>query len=169
MALPKISTHNRGFSLIEILIVIGLFAMIAGVTLIVSMDSFRGHSFYSERNVLISTIQKARSQAISNMCFGGGCVDGKPHGVHIESTQYTVFQGSSWAGRDSAIDEVVSITSKSVTASGFVDVIFEQLTGEATFSPSSSHDIVLTDSAGKDSSTITITQAGRICIDDPSC
>ncbi len=160
---------SRGFSLIEVMIVLGLFALIGGLGLIISMDTYRGHNFGSERNVLLSTLEKARSQAISNMCFGAGCTDGKKHGVHVTPTGYTIFQGSSWGSRDTAVDEVVALESASVVISGLTDVIFAELEGTASFNPVGSHTITLTDSSGKDSSTVSITSEGRICSDEPAC
>ena len=133
------------------------------------MDSYRGHSFRSERDVLVSVLQKARSQAVSNMCFGAGCTDGKQHGVHIESNQYTIFQGATWAARDPAVDEVTAIQSKTITAVGFTDVVFAELSGTAAFTPAGATSTTLTDTAGKDTSIISITPEGRICWDDPSC
>jgi prepilin-type N-terminal cleavage/methylation domain-containing protein len=171
MASRRVSIRNKnsGFSLIEILIVLGIFAFVAALTLFVSLDVYRGDSFHAEEDRLFTSLEKARSQAISNMCFGPGCTDGKPHGVHFATTQYTIFQGASWATRDTALDEVVPIQSKTITVTGFTDVLFIQLVGTATFNPAGSNTLLLKDTAGKDVSTIYVTSEGRLCTDDPSC
>ncbi len=129
MVLPRTYIHkrsSRGFTLIEILVVMGLFVILAGFGLFVSMDSFRGYMFRNERDVVISLLQKARSQAINNMCFGGGCTGGKAHGVHFGPGQYVVFQGLSYVSRDSAVDEVTPVENNASSVVGS-DVIFSPL------------------------------------------
>lgn len=127
---------TRGFSLIEIVVVIGLFSIIAAFGLFVSMDDLRGYRFHTERDVVVSVLHKARSQAVNNMCFGGGCTDGKPHGVHFMAGQYVIFQGSTYATRDTALDEVVPQEDGATTVTGPTDVIFAQLSGMVTTNPS---------------------------------
>ena len=148
--------------MIEILVVMAIFVIIAGFALFVSMDSFRGFSFRSERDTIITLLQKARSQAVSNVCLGSSCADGKAHGVHYDlgidchpgSRYYLIFQGSTFAGRDSAVDECVSVNSNAaVTMSG--DIIFNQLDG-------ASNGGTVNISADFHSSTTTITSDGQI-------
>ncbi|HVV39079.1 MAG TPA: prepilin-type N-terminal cleavage/methylation domain-containing protein [Candidatus Paceibacterota bacterium] len=165
-SLPRQS--SRGFTLIEIVVVMGLLAVVGGVTLIVSMDSFRGYTFRSEVSTLTAVLQKARSQAVNNMCFGAGCTNGKPHGIHIEGNTYTIFQGASYAARDQAQDEMITPQSKAVTLSGITDVVFTELSGAAATLPSGAPAIILSDNAGKTSS-VSINAEGRICADAASC
>ena len=169
MASLKISTVKKGFTLIELLVVMGLLTFVGGFSLIVSMDSFRGQTFHSERDTLLSTLEKARSQAINNMCFGPGCTNGKAHGVHIQNNQYTIFQGVSFATRDIALDEVIAPKSKALSITGITDVIFAALSGGATTLPAGVASIILTDTTGKDSSSVTVNAEGRLCFEDASC
>lgn len=126
----KTSIHSRGFTLTEILIVMSLITMVAGFSSIMSMDNYRSYSFSNERDLLVAVLHKARSQAINNMCLGASCTDGKPHGVHMAPGQYTIFQGASFATRDSAVDENIQ-TSAPVTVTGINDIVFVQLSGGA--------------------------------------
>lgn len=164
MALAKIFTDKKktpGFTLIEILVVIGLFTIVGSLALIVSMDDYRGFSTRNERDTLISILQRARSQSINNMCFGAFCTDGKSHGVHITSDSYTIFQGVSFAARDMDVDEVITIEDKGITLSGFTDVVFNALSGDATTAPLEVWSLALIDSSGR-VSTITVNSKGRI-------
>ena len=159
MALPKIYTHSRGkagITLVEILIVIALFAFVGGSALIISMDSYRGFSFRNERDVIISALQKARSQAINNMCFGASCTDGKAHGLHVASPNLTLFQGGSYSVAD-PLNEVISANNNSAVLSGLTDVVFAQLSGDVA-SPGT---ITVTDTS-LHTSSITINSEGRI-------
>jgi prepilin-type N-terminal cleavage/methylation domain-containing protein len=156
MALPKISTRStHGFTLTEILIVIGLISVVASMTVIVSMDSWRGSSFSNERNAIVSALQRARGRAMSNMCLGPSCTAGKMHGVHISSGSYTVFQGNIYTVSD-PINEVGNI-GPTIAVTGNTDIVFSQLSGDA--SPTGT--ITVKDNAGR-SSIITIGARGQI-------
>ena len=169
MASLKISTHNprfvphKGFTFIELLVVMALLFIIAGFGLIISMDNFRGYSFRTERMSIVSTLQKARGQAVSNMCFGT-CTGGRPHGVYIGAHSYTIFQGDSYAARDVAVDEVVPARYEAMgfAAGSFTEIVFSQLSGAATPHPSGVTTLSLIDTAGKDSSVLTVNAEGAI-------
>lgn len=162
MKSPSISSQNRkknaaGITMIEIMLVMGMLSVVAGFSISLSMDSYRGYAFRGSRDMLISVLQKARSQSINNICLGSPCSDGKPHGVHFESGSYVIFQGSTWAGRDIALDEIIQIESGALVISG-ADIVFSQLSGDA--SPSGAT-ITVSDAAGR-SSLITFNSEGRI-------
>ena len=75
---------NRGFTLIEMVTVIGIFAILGGSLLFIDMNSFRGDSFRAERDSLITSLQTARAESLNN-------VNQSKHGVFIESSGYTFF------------------------------------------------------------------------------
>jgi prepilin-type N-terminal cleavage/methylation domain-containing protein len=166
MASPSTYVRNsaRGFTLMEIIIVIGLLVVIAGFALVVSLDDYRGYNFRNERDVVVAVLQKARSQAINNMCFedtGSTCSDGVPHGVYFGTAgQYVIFQGASYASRDQGLDEVIEAGAGSVVAAGMSSVVFERLSGDASVSPANST-LTLTDERGK-TSVFTVEGNGRI-------
>lgn len=148
---------GKGYTLLEILIVMGLIALLGGVGMLMSMETFKTSIFHNDRDLLVSAMRKARSESINNMCFGpaGFCTDGKAHGVHIAPGTYTIFQGDSYAGRDVDADENID-AKPGTTFTGPADIIFEKLSGETT--PVS---IMITDDNGKNS-TITLNAEGRI-------
>jgi len=89
MKLPKTSVLNssQGFTLLEVAIAIGLLTMIMGIGLALSMDVWRGTSFHSEKDLVVSLLYKARSRAVANM----GEVN---HGLYIDedNRQYVIFR-----------------------------------------------------------------------------
>lgn len=116
--------------MIEVLIVMGLVAVVGGFALFVSMESYRGSSFHSDRDLLIAALQRARAEAVDNICFGT-CTDGKPHGVFMQSTSTIIFQGASFATRDIAADAVFDANT-AVTKSSLGEIVFSQLSGTTT-------------------------------------
>lgn len=127
------------------------------------MEEYRGYTFRSEREILVSIFEKARSEAMNNYCIGPACSDGMPHGVHIDAIahEYTIFQGSSYSA--SAPENEVIAGNPSVSLSGFTDVLFDQLTGK--INPQLAHatdEITLTITQNDRTSDIKINNEGRI-------
>ncbi len=173
MASPKIFTYSgfiqpitfrAGFTLIEVTIVMSLVVLVASFGLIANMETYRGYSFRTERDALIATLQKARSESVSNMCFGSSCTDGRPHGVHLAPHGYVLFQGESYATRDSALDETIAARyfGVAMTSPSLTDIVFSRLAGTTTPNPFGTPTISLVDSAGSGSSVITINPEGQI-------
>ena len=152
------SGRNRGFTIIEILVVIGIFAMLSAISLIVSLDSYRGYMFRNERDLVVTSLQKARSQSVNNVCYGT-CVNGKPHGVAFSPVQTIIFQGTSFALRDISADEVMkrSYDAVSITPGSLGEVVFAQLSGDVT-TPGY---VTITDGTAH-TSTTTISSNGQI-------
>lgn len=118
--------------MLEVLVVMGMFVLVGGFALFVSMETFRGSNFRSDRDLLVAVLQRARAQAMNNICFGTGCTDGKPHGVHIDSDAYVIFQdnGSGYDPGDSnnaSFESTVTTIKDPLT----LDVVFEQLSGNS--------------------------------------
>src|SRR3989338_4178929 len=130
---------KRGFTLVEIVVVFGLF---------LSIDFYRSYAFRAERDMLISVLQKARSQALNN-------IRETPHGVRLEDDSYILFQGSSYAAADHGFDQVVG-AAPSISHTGLSEIVFTQLSGGANASGT----IDVTD--GLRTISISINNAGRI-------
>jgi prepilin-type N-terminal cleavage/methylation domain-containing protein len=130
--------NSSGFTLMEVLVVMAIFILIAGIALYVSMDSYRSFVFRSERDTIINVLQRARSQAVSNVCLGAcNGNDGQKHGVHFDTAgkKYVIFQTTSnYIGRDISVDLVVPINSSTMvfTPNPPADIIFNRLDGSTT-------------------------------------
>ena len=79
---------SAGFTLLEVMIALGLGVMLMGLGLVLSMDVWRGTSFRSEQDVLVSLLYKVRSRAVSN-------IHEENHGLYIDkgNKQYVIFEG----------------------------------------------------------------------------
>ena len=140
---------KKGFSLIELLVVVAIIVVISGLGLFVGLDFYKTYALSSERDIVIGILMKARNRAANNFNESG-------HGIYINSDGYTVFQGSSYASRNQTYDELIKRIN-SVTSSGLQEIVFEQLTGNLT---TSAGDVML--SNGVKSINISLNSEGRI-------
>ena len=115
---------TAGFTLLEILISIGVLTAIAAAGFPVTLDFYHSHQLTTERNSFIAAIRETRNQALSH-------VGNTDHGLLIASTSYTIFQGSSYAGRTQSQDQLIPHTD-SVVISGPPEIVFQSLSGKAT-------------------------------------
>ena len=107
---------KSGFSLVELLVVIGILLVLGGGGLVVSGQ------FLNRRSVgqTISSLKEAIREAELNSINGK---EGSRWGVKTESDRITVFAGDSFATRNSELDEVwdlsrgVSLNDKEVVFS----------------------------------------------------
>jgi len=152
---------NSGMTMIEIVVVIGIITILFSLGFFVDLSTYSRYSHRSEVDVIVSVLEKARSQSMNNKCFGS-CTDGKTHGVYITSGQYVIFQGNDYASRDLAVDEITTANPNS-SATGFTEVVFEQLTGKLKpqISPMDSELTLTVTQEGK-TSKIHINNQGRI-------
>jgi Tfp pilus assembly protein FimT len=124
----------KGFSMIEVLVVLGFFAIVGTVGLLVSMESYRGSNFRTDRDLLVALLQHARTDALGSVCRGSTCDDAVAHGVFINDAdnQYVVFEGNSYSPGDpqNRVFEASPVTVRS----GLSEAVFEPYTGNPTTS-----------------------------------
>ncbi len=111
---------SAGFTIIELLVVMGILGMLASLGLLVSLDFYRSYAFNSERDTVIVLLQKARSQSLAN-------INQLPHGVHFEPSGYTLFQGAVYKAGD--VTNTVFPADSHIANTGITNIIFEQLSG----------------------------------------
>ncbi len=117
--------------MIEMLVVMSIFILVSGLALFVSLETFRGSVFRSDRTLIVSALQRARAQSMNNKCFGEGCTDGKPHGVKVlPNKTIIIFQGATYATRDSDVDAVFVLNI--ATSTGSDEFVFSRLAGSST-------------------------------------
>lgn len=129
MRSPSTYSHtrffSRGFTLVEIVVVMAIFTLLIGLGLFMSMDSYRGFSFRSERDVVVSLLEKARSRAMANIYQ-------TPWGVCTIGSDYVIFRGTTCTP-GGATNESLAKKSPAVGVSGFSSGIwFSQLSGTTT-------------------------------------
>ena len=88
----------KGFSLIELLLVIGMMMILGGMGLSVSGMFVSRRALSSGVDAVISSVSTAR---INSMSHKGGHV----WGVRSRGSSVVVFMGSNYSNRDSSMDE----------------------------------------------------------------
>lgn len=111
---------KKGFTLIEILVVIGLLAVFASMGLSFSFDSYRGYLFRSEYTSAVNLLAQARNRAINNF-------NESSHGVLILDGEYRLFQAP-YEDDESTFQSFSR--NNELTLTGPTEIIFEQVSGE---------------------------------------
>ncbi|MEK7063833.1 MAG: prepilin-type N-terminal cleavage/methylation domain-containing protein [Patescibacteria group bacterium] len=140
----------RGFSLVEVMVVLGIFIAVAGFTLFMGIDTIARGSAMSERDTLVSLLTSARTAALANM-------NSVPQGVRIDATSFTRFEGATYTADPSSYRTIARTAAVSVTGPTLpVDIIFTQLSATT---PGYS---TITLSEAPASYTVDVSSAGRI-------
>lgn len=118
----KVLQGGRGFSLIELLIVIAIGTVLLALTLPVGFSFYRSVISDDVAEEIATTLRKASEEAR----MGKNDI---VHGVYFGSSTVTHFQGVSYALRVAPADEVTGLQ-PAVTLTGFpAEVTFAKVTG----------------------------------------
>ncbi|MDQ3075641.1 MAG: prepilin-type N-terminal cleavage/methylation domain-containing protein [bacterium] len=155
MKLLAVSTNKSlglrlrsGFTLIEILVVLGIVGMVLAIGSMVNFDTYGREILTSEHSSLASVLYKARGMSMNNLYS-------MPHGVHVEPDSYVIFRGSPYSFTNSN-NEVLPRNPNIIITPADFEVTFAQLSGE----PSATGALTMSD--GTRTKTVTIISGGLI-------
>ncbi len=112
---------NRGFTLVELLVVLGIVVVITGI-------SFSVYKAYPQQNDLeAGKISVAQSMRRAQVLAQASKTD-DDWGVKIESARAVIFKGNDYATRDTSYDEILEISPR-VVISGTTEYIYSKFTG----------------------------------------
>jgi len=150
LTVSKNNTHgmlNSGFTLIEILVTMGILGIIFAGSHFISLDSYGIKLLETEHASLISILQKARNRSMNNVFESS-------HGVHIELNEYVIFRKLPYDPNENTNEHISRNPNISIT--GINELSFEQLSGE----PDITGEIILYD--GTRTKRINIIKGGLI-------
>lgn len=151
-------SHNictaRGFTLIEMLTVLGLLACALALPLSIDLNQYRTDALQAQRTTVVSILQEARMEALNS-------VDHAPHGVVIFPTEhpdsYVLFEGETY-GPDKEENIYPGTYTITLDPGSLREVVFEPGTGLVP----ANGEIVLVDPVRAIQTTISINSEGRI-------
>jgi prepilin-type N-terminal cleavage/methylation domain-containing protein len=152
--------YNKGFTLMEMLVVIGIIAMFAVMSLFLDINNYRGDAFRSEQSVIGMALQTARADALNN-------INQKRHGVAIHPggyDGYVIFEGDTYNPADPKNENIKSSYNVTFTPASPSEIVFRQLSGDALDVSGNSYDgdITLVDSQRNMTAVISINHEGKI-------
>lgn len=122
----RVNTNKNGFTLPELLIVIGITSLFALMLIPISLSSLQSQTIGDETLNMKSVLRRAAGQAEFQK-------NDSDHGISFLADSYVLFSGSTYSTRNTTLDEVFDLPS-SLTVSGMNEVVFEKGTGIPTTS-----------------------------------
>lgn len=149
----------RGFTLIEILVVLGIVAVLASATTSAFSRYTKAQLIESETARVVALFADAQARALAAR-------DNEPHGIHLATSTVVLFKGSTYTpganeNYELGLHPQVNITDISL-ASGGSDIVFKRISGATE--ESGSIEISLLD--GSRSKTITIDRSGIAYVEE---
>ena len=149
MGTKQYENRRIGFTLLEVLLSVSVIGIIAGIAIPVYQ------SFQTRNDLDIAAA--AIAQSLRRAQVLAEAVDGDiSWGVFVASGALTLFQGTSYAARNSSFDEVFEVPT-SITPSGVAEVVFAKFTGL----PQTTGTVTLT-STNNETREITINAKGMV-------
>ncbi len=139
---------SRGFSVIEMLIVIGIVMIIVGITAPVGFRYYQTQLLDESTCLVFDTLRRAQQNAMFQK-------NDNAFGVFFEENSFTLFDGSTFLTRDENEDEVF-ILSNNISLSGLQEIVFSRKHGTTT----ADGEIVI--SMGNISEYVDVNTKGRI-------
>ena len=133
-----IKNNKKGFTLLELLIVIGMTVVVFAFSMPFGLRYYRGQIIDEATNNIIDTLRNARQYSVLQK-------NDSPFGVNFTNStgNFVLFQGSDYSTRAPLLDEVYPLTS-GISLSGLSQVVFAKQTGtpSATGTITVSYDIL---------------------------
>lgn len=138
----------KGFTLLEILLVIGIISILLVFIVPVSLDFYKSQQLEIQTQSLVQTLRRAQSKAMAIELDSS-------FGVFISNQNYILFKGNSYLTRDAQYDETFDLP-EIIEPSGLSEVVFLKFEGK----PNVTGNVILT--SNSDTRTININEIGRI-------
>lgn len=153
---------RSGFTLVELLLVMGLFSALAALSSINLVQPHTTTRMEIAASVLVSDIKQQQIRSMSSDT--GGEVEPPLFGVHFTQGGYTLFSGipySQDAGSDFTVelDPILTFSTIDLPSS---EIVFSRISGEVSGFDSEARNVILTDSVSGEQKIITVNSIGAV-------
>ena len=158
-------SRRRGFSLVEVLLVVGLLVLLFSFGAVIYSSFTRADQFVLETGKIRELINEARVRSVSGISLGGS--QALSFGIYFQTDGYTLFPGTAYNSADTrnqrfSLPVKIEISEINLPANS---LIFERISGEVLgFDPVSSH-IVVTDLQSDRENKIIINRFGVVTVE----
>ncbi len=149
-------TNNKGFTLVELGVVIGILATLLGIATISLSGAQQKASINTTVQTIISDMKQQQIKAMIGDTEGRSTTDS--YGIHFESNQYILFHKEYLMG--DSTNFAIDLAQNFQFESPGTNVIFQKISGEISADSISS--ITLLDTTNGNKKTITINKYGVI-------
>lgn len=152
--------NQSGFTLIELVVVMGILLMLFGFVSFNLVGVQRITSVTGTSDVIVSDISMQQTKAM----LGAGSSSGNSYGIYFESDKYTLFKGVSYNASDPEnftifLDPGIIFSNITLPANS---LIFEPTSGEVSGFINGQNTIKLEDTQGSKTITLTINRYGVV-------
>lgn len=144
------STLRGGFTLIEILVIVALFAFLMSIGALMGFDSITRSTVHNERDLVVLMLTGARTRALAN-------INENAQGVRITASEIILFEGDAFDDFPNTHRSTARNSAITATLTPNVDIVFDQLSAAVA----NDINIELEDTSGK-TADIDINGQGRI-------
>src|SRR3989344_1590177 len=129
----RAEVESRGFTFIELLVVIGMIAVLASGALIAYRAASGGIELKTNAFKIVDVLNLARQRTIASL-------GASSYGVHFEASQFVLFKGADYSALDSdnifyVLPDALEIADI-VLVGGGSEVVFDRITGKTAQSGS---------------------------------
>lgn len=117
----RMNIRIKGFTLLEIILVVALILFLFGISMPVYQTMLFGSEVESGNKILVSTLRKAQTQSMAS-------VSDAKWGVKLFSNNLVLFKGDSYDARDSSADSAYTLPATFVI-SGPTEIVFSKKYG----------------------------------------
>lgn len=121
-----ISVKSHGFTLLELIIVVGILGLLLAVIMPSFLNFRRNSILNTETQNVITLVNKARMSSMSSR-------EDAQYGIHLEASKVVLFQGDTYVDGAGTNEELVLNTALTLSLievyGGGAEVVFQKVTG----------------------------------------
>lgn len=170
--IEKHLNNTRGFSLIELILVIALLSIILGITTVTLFRPVAKANLNTVSTNIFSLLREAQNQAINTDTSGDP--QSNEYGIHFETDSYTLFKGSTYISSDSSNFVVKTKSNISISPSlpcpappgDCNNVVFEKISGEVLGFDPANNTVCVTETGTNKQVLLNVNFVGGISVQD---